>query len=548
MPFWKQSAVRKLLVLGVAPAAIYFVLFCFFTWPWITHFNGWFFTDNGDGLQNVWNMWWIDRSIVDLHQLPWHTSYLHAPFGVTLVGQTLNPINGFVGVLLQQFMSLTQAFNVMVIFSFVFAGLLMFWLCRYFTKSYTASLVGGAIFTFSSYHFSHAIGHMQLVSLEFMPLYILLWWQFLRKPGYLLASGSAVTLLLVLFCDYYYFLYSLILSAFIAAYLWWRKAIPPLKKPATWRPLALFGVLCLVLVAPLPLKLLMLNKHEVLVGFHDPRIFSTDLVTPFLDGGFWRFGSLTDWYYRSVKGFVSETTVYMGLSVIALFAIALWKRSKIHKDIVFWLAVCFFFGIMSLGPRLLIHGNTIETIPMPYTIMEHLVPGMKLSGVPVRMMVMVTFGSAIIAAMVLAKVKLDQRRGQLLMATFGLVLLFEMWPTQLPFTPSAQPRYVQALKTLPNSGVVLDNAAKSEPEQLLHQAGHERKMILGYVSRIPQSLLDKEAPLVYSITLGQYDQLCSKFDVRYIVTPASRPLQTNFPIVYQDKQAIIYDLKNGPGC
>lgn len=539
---------RQLLHLVGIPTLVYFLLFCFFTWPWITHFNGWLFTDGGDGLQNVWNMWWVDKSVVDLHQLPWHTSYLHAPFGVTLVGQTLNPLNGFIGIFLQQFMSLTQAFNTMVTFSFVFGGLSMFWLCRYFTKSYLPSLIGGAIFTFSSYHFSHAIGHMQLVSLEFLPLYVLLWWKLLKKPSYWLAVGAVGTLLLILFCDYYYFLYSLIMSIFVAGYLWWRKELPSFRKSENWLPMAVFGAVCLILIAPLPIALLLLNKHEVLKGSHEARIFSTDLVSPFLDGGFWRFSAWTDWYYRHVKGFKAETTVYMGISVIVVFLIALWKRTKIHKDVIFWIAVCLFFGIMSLGPRPLIYGNTIEHVPLPYTIMEHVVPGMKLSGVPVRMMVMVTFGSAIIAAMVLAKITLKQRQGQLLLAVFSLVLLFEMWPSTLPFTPSAQPKYVLALKSLPSTGAVLDNAAKSEPQQLLNQTGHEQKMILGYISRIPQSTIDKETPLVVLIGQGKYDQLCSKFGMRYITTPAKRPLHTTLPAVYQDKQAIIYDLKNGPGC
>lgn len=532
----------------LVPSIVYFALFCLLTWPWITHFNGWFFQDSGDGLQNVWNMWWIEKSVTDLNQLPWHTSYLHAPYGVTLVGQTLNPINGFTGIFLQQFMSLTQAFNTMVVFAFVFGGLSMFWLCRYFTKRYVASIIGGAIFTFSSYHFSHAIGHMQLVSLEFVPLYVLLFWMFLKKPSYTLAAGSAISLFLVLFSDYYYFLYSAILSAMIIVYFWWRKELPNFKYSVNWRPLVLFFVMGLVLIVPLPVALLMLNSNEVLKGYHDARIFSTDIATPFINGGFWRFDWLTSWYYHSVKGFVSETTVYLGISVLVLLAIALWKRVKIHRDIVFWLIVAGFFGVMSLGPRPLIYGNTIESVPMPYTLMEHFVPGMKLSGMPVRMMFMVTFASAIIAAMVLAKIKTRQTRGKALLIIFSLVLLIEVWPQTLPLTPSQAPQYVSALKSLPATGSVLDNAAKGEPQQLFHQTIHEKRMILGYISRTPQSLIDKEEPMIKLISQSKLEQLCGRYGLRYITTPPKRPLITSFPIVYKDQKAIIYDLKNGPGC
>ncbi len=216
-PAHRQAIVKKLGKWVGLPLVIYLVFFLFFTWPWIAHFNTYFFTDAGDGLQNVWNMWWVDKSIVDLHQLPWFTNYLHYPHGVTLLGQTLNPFNGFVGIgLMHVFgMSLVQAFNTMIIFSFVMSGITAFWLCYYFTKKYVPSLIGGFIFTFSSYHFAHAIGHMQLVSLEWMPLFILLWWKLLVKPSYRLAIGASLALLLVLFCDYYYFLYSVTVAAFI---------------------------------------------------------------------------------------------------------------------------------------------------------------------------------------------------------------------------------------------------------------------------------------------------------------------------------------------
>jgi hypothetical protein len=547
--FFKRPGTKKAWWLVVLPTLVYFALFCLFTWPWITHFNRDFFTDVGDGLQNVWNMWWIDKSVGQLHVLPWFTTYLHAPWGVTLVGQTLNPINGFVGIILMHFMSLMQAFNVMITFAFIFGGLTMFWLCRYLTKAYVPSLIGGAMFTFSSYHFAHALGHMQLVSLEFIPLFVLLWWKLLIKPGYRLAVGAALALLLVLFCDYYYFLYSLLMAVFIAGYLLYRKdiTIDAFRQKQNWRPLLVFVVLCLVLVAPLPVALLKANAHGGLVGAHDARTFSTDLASPFIDGGFWHFSSWTHLYWGHVRAYIAESTVYLGVSVWLLLVIAIWKRGKIHRDVVFWIGVGLFFGILSLGPRLLVNGDTIEHFPLPYALAEHIVPSLRLSGVPVRMMVMVTFAATILVAMVLAKVDIKKRRGQLLVGLFCVVLAFEMWPMTLPLTPDTQPRYVIALKALP-AGVVLDNAAPDGSEQLLHQTSHEHKMILGYISRTPQKLLDEEGPMVSDITLGKYTLLCQQYKLRYFTTPATRPLKTNFPIVYQDNQAIIYDLKNSPNC
>jgi len=530
------------------PILIYFVAFCFFTWPWITHFNTRFFTDSGDGLQNVWNMWWINKSVTQLHTSPWFTTYLQAPFGVTLVGQTLNPINGFVGIILQHFMSLVQAFNTMIVFSFVFAGLTAFWLSHYFTKRYLPSLIGGFIFTFSSYHFAHAIGHMQLVSIEFIPLFILCWWKFVKKPSYLLAAGASVSLFLVLFCDYYYFLYCLLAAAGIVVYLWVKKEIPSLKDRSTYLPLALFAGLSLIIIAPLPVALLRANSRDMLTGSHPARLLSTDALTPFIDGGFWRFHSLTNAYWKHIHAFVAESSIYLGLSVICVLIYALIKRKFLHRDIGFWLILIITFGIFSLGPRLMVFGYSINHAPLPYVILEKVVPGLKLSGVPIRMMVMVTLGSAIVAAMVLSKINLSKRGGQVLLAVFSIILVVEMFPSTLPLTSPTEPAYTSALRALPSTGAVLDDAATTQSYQLYHQIAFDKPMVLGYISRTPESIVNKDAALVQTISSGDYKLLCSAYKLRYITTPANTPLHTTFPIVYHDGQAIIYDLKNSPKC
>src|SRR5580704_6472289 len=121
---------------GIAPGLVYLVMFGVYTWPWPVHFGNRFYTDGGDGLQNVWNMWWVNRAVTVDHQLPWHTTLLHWPYGTSQLGQTMNPFNGVVGIALIRVMSLPEAFNTMVVFSFVMAGLTTFWLCRFLGARY----------------------------------------------------------------------------------------------------------------------------------------------------------------------------------------------------------------------------------------------------------------------------------------------------------------------------------------------------------------------------------------------------------------------------
>ena len=353
-----HNRVRLVATRFIAPAAIYFGFFSFYTWPWIKHFDSQFFANDGDGLQNVWNMWWVNHALTHLHQSPWHTNMLHAPYGTTLLGQTMNPFNGFVGVVFVHVLGIVRTYNALVIFSFVFGGVTAFWLCLWFTDRYVPSLVGGFVFTFSAFHFAHAIGHMQLVSLEWMPLFVLLWWKLLTAPSYGLAVGAAVALELVLLCDYYYFVYSVGAAILIAVYVWHKKEARGSK------PLLVFVAL-FILVLPLPLQLLWYNAGDKLQGAHPARIFSTDLLTPFIDGGFWRFASLTDGYWRHVHNFVSESSIYVGVAIVAVFVIAIVRRNRLHRDTVFWLLFAAVFAVLSLGPRLLVHGHSYAASSAP---------------------------------------------------------------------------------------------------------------------------------------------------------------------------------------
>jgi hypothetical protein len=539
----RRGVLRDVASRVALPVGVYFSFFVLYTWPWITQFNTHFFANNDDGLQNVWNIWWVDRAITRMHQLPWHTSMLHAPSGTSLLGQTLNPFNGFVGVVLLRFFTLTQTFNILVIFSFVMGGLTAFWLCLYFTHRIPASLVGGFIFTFSAYHLAIATGLMQLVSLEWIPLFLLLWWKLLERPSTRLGVGAAVSLLLVLLCDYYYFLYSIAAAAGIGFYLW------RARRAHASRALEAFGLVAFVLCTPLALGLLLSNSRDKLLGAHNARTFSTDVLATFVDGGRWRFGSLTHWYWQHFKPFYfSGSTIYLGVAVTGALIAAAIGRKRIHRDVLFWLVLAAVFWIFSLGPRLLIVGETRESVPLPYALLEHIFPPLRIGGTPVRMMVIVSLAAAVVSAMVLAHLDLSRTGPRVLFAAFGLVLVLEMWPSRLPSTAAVHPAYVDALAKLPGNGAVYDQAARLQGLQLYYQTVHQKRLALGYISRIPASVEKQDLELVGDVVAGRWGELCDRYGIRYFATPAAQPLTTSFPVVYRDADALIYDLRTSPTC
>jgi len=533
--------------LGLVPLVFYLVSFLVLTYPAVRVFSTHYYADSGDGMQNEWNIWWVKKAVTQLHQSPWHTNYLHYPFGVSLLAHTLNPFNGFLGITLSQFMSPVAVYNVIVVFSFVVGGLTAFFLAYYLTGSYWASMIAGFIFTFSPYHFAHAQGHLQLVSLEWIPLFLLLWLKLLEVPTPRLAVSAAVVLFLVILCDYYYFFYCVVAGIIITCWQLWQHRDPLLLFRRHYLlPVAGFVLVSLSTSGILAGALLLSTRHSPMVGAHPAGDYSLDLLAPFIYGGHWRFGNLTRGYWSRLPGNIEESSVYLGFSVIILMAYACFKRKTINdKRLSLFLFILFFFGVMALGPDLHIAGQLVPWVPMPYDWLAGLLPFLKLSGVPVRMMVMVSLCAAVVCAFALKLLLTASARSRVIASMLIVLMVVEYLPSPIPTSNLPIPEWVQVLKNLPGNEGVLDTV--SLPSMvLLYQTVHQKPVAFGYVSRLPESLLAKDEELAAVIAREDYDQLWTKYRLRYIVsedwTRSLRNSSDPKAIIWNDGYIWIFDL------
>ncbi len=196
----------------------------------------------------------------------------------------------------------------------------------------------------------------------------------------------------------------------------------------------------------------------------------------------------------------------------------------------------------------MIFGYSINHAPMPYAVLEHLVPQLKLSGDPNRLIVMSFLAASVLSSIVLAQLDLTKRKGRILIGVFFAVLFIELWPATLPKNVAAKyPEYVNHLAKLP-AGAVVDDAAINQSWQLYDQTITNKPIAFGYISRTPTSVANKDWVLTAAILRNQYASLCSQYGIRYFTTPASRPLNTTFPVVYRGKSGLIYDLKDSSKC
>jgi hypothetical protein len=87
------------------------------------------------------------------------------------------------------------------------------------------------------------------------------------------------------------------------------------------------------------------------------------------------------------------------------------------------------------------------------------------------------------------------------------------------------------------------------PEQLYNQTLHEKPIAFGYVTRLPTSAGHKDFLINAALIEKRYDDLCRVYKIRYMTVPVAQPLSSiNFPVIYKDNFALIYDLKNSPNC
>ena len=514
------------------PSALYLVVFFVLNPHLLAQFSTGYYFGGADGYQNIWNLWWVDKSVREFQALPWFTTYLHHPAGTTLVGHTLNPFNGLLAIGLLPIASMVQAYNTIVIISFVTGGLTAFWLCRRVTGSYVGSLIGGAVFTFSSFHYMHADAHLQLTALQGIPLFVLAWIRFCERPTYGRAGVAAAVLLQVVLCDLYYFAYCVFAGAFFAFWMGRRDGdLLWLFRRHAWPTLLGFVTPTLLTSGVLMSALVYQHATDPLFGTHSPRDLSMDLLSPVVWGYYWRFRDAVRPLWFPLSKYVTEASVHLGLSVIALGAYAWTQRSRVRIAYQpYWLIIAAFFGVMALGPNLRVGGFELSTglrislmghddvniLVLPYAMLWLIFPPWRLAGVPVRMMVMVQLVAAVMAAggwHALQTSSLKWRRP--LAAAFLVLFVLEYLPFPQRVVSPAIPAYVQALKQLPD-GAVLDLASNA-PLALYYQTVHEKPIAFGYIARTPTSVEAADQALARLILDGQWERAAAAYQFRYVV-------------------------------
>ncbi|HET9495881.1 MAG TPA: hypothetical protein VFR15_16770 [Chloroflexia bacterium] len=503
-----------------------------FTWPLVLNFlPGAGTTTPGfmrvDRNQNLWNLWWTREALL-AGRNPFVTDMIWYPEPQSLYYHTLNVFNGIAAIPLLSVLSLPTTYNVIVLLSFVLTGWGAFLLVHYVCGNCWAALAGSVVFAYSAYHIATMRGLLQLISLEWVPFFVL----FLLKAvfdavepgrrgalrwGLTRALPAGFFLLLVTLVDWYYTLYSLMIAGLLGLYLLWRAARPSRdESDQRWAtrlaPVVRLGAVIavyLVLAAPLLIPTLReLRTERYMVPDPDAALrHSADLAAYFMPPrGHLLWGQAFSW--RDRWPFGGDTyEVYFTYTALVLAGVGLLAVRRPRSDDRswvpgrrFWAASGLVFFLLSLGPVLQVNGQQVRwllspSVPlvMPYRLLENL-PVFNISRSPDRFDMPVTLCLALLVGYGVNALSDRLARGNqsvrpargVSVAAVALIVV-ELMPFPYPQSTADVPRWYSQLAAAPGDYSILELPPQGDywhgAYRMYFQTAHGKPTFGGYISR-----------------------------------------------------------------
>jgi hypothetical protein len=175
-------------------------------------------THLGDNAAALWNVWWFAKALASGEPI-FRTPMLFAPFGTQLSLHTHASTHSALAWMLTPFTSLVVSHNVVIICGLALNGICAFALARRLTSVAAAkaapiapSILAGVAFAFSAFVQLRVLGHINLLHAWVLPLFALALLRLDRRPRVSNAAWLGASASLVVYTDYYYFVYAALLT------------------------------------------------------------------------------------------------------------------------------------------------------------------------------------------------------------------------------------------------------------------------------------------------------------------------------------------------
>jgi hypothetical protein len=440
----------------------------------------------------AWDNWWIQHAL-STGQNIFHTSLMFFPSGVSLASHSFSFTHTLISALLQVFTDTITAYNLAIWLSFPVAGLGMYWLARYVTRSRPAAWIAGLIFAFAPYHMTQALGHPHLSYVQFIPFAVLFILKTIETPRVRYVAGAIVALVLTAYAG----------PHLLVVTLTWLAVFLPCEFIAQRRRvqrsilLALGSILISTLVLSLPLILPAVSDvaqgqsaEELQTGDFDNT--QTDALALLLPTRYHPiFGASLAKVY-SYLGKNNQWMPYLGWLALLLSVVGVITQ---RRRSIGWLISALACLILALGAQLRFHGVTYPDVSLPFALLQNIFPFSFLRS-PDRFNIIVSLPLAILAAYGLAAI-LQRLASSVVRLTItalaSLVILFEFSSLPYPIRPLPKTSpFILNLAHESQPAAVLDLPMGRNPSKryLYFQTLHHQPLVEGHVSRTPDRAYD----------------------------------------------------------
>ncbi len=563
MPTWR----RVLLAHGAV-----FLLFTALTvpvlWPVVRDLGGTTAGWEGDNVFCIRQMWWMKHALVDLRTSPFFDPAVYYPAGYEVAHGPILAANTIGGLPLTVLFGPLVSYNLMVLLSFPLTGFGVYLWVTHLTGSRPAGFVAGTIAAFLPYRFAHIVGHMHMMTTQWIPFAFYAFEHFREAPCMRWAVALGVALGLVALSDWYYaYATGLMLPIYVLARTRpWR---PFWTQRTVWRGLAITSAVGAVMVVPLLVPYLRLAAQAGLNrSFEDMAFWALnpyDFFALNTQHPVWgRAVEAAGWFPRQNVTWV-ERNIMVGW-VAAGFAVVGILHRRRSPATAAWILIGAASFLVALGPTL--HWNDRQValpvpalvsqgierllapfpslanvrsqiataqatpIPLPSLFLYLLVPGTA------GMRVMARFGlwtglmtsalAGLGVAVMLGRLRRHQVGWALQMAVVVLIcglVLFESW-TKFPTMPMHPRKVDQWLARQPADIAVIELPLEqgSRPLQDYYQSVHQRNWIFGpNFAFTPRIRVERQSILATFPSPSSIDALRSWKTTYVLFTPGAIP-------------------------
>lgn len=301
----------------------------------------------GDPHGHLWGNWWMKLAWVS-NALVKFCQIISSPFGVYFSKGLETCVVGFPFFLLSLLIDEVFAYNILAILAFLLSAICMYYLVYHFTKHKLASMVSGTIYAFCPYHFAQSYAHIELSSIQLMPLYVLFLFKFYEERTLKNALLCGLSFSLVVLEHGYYAFFMLVFTFIFLFFIFFRSLILQRRLAFNirrWKMPILSVLFSLALVMPFILPTILrqyVGYSPIGQSPHLTALWEVESLT----ATFWNyllpapdnpvFGHLVeDFVYTRAKWMYPVNHVdYLGYVPIALALLGIigWRRGRFAQN------------------------------------------------------------------------------------------------------------------------------------------------------------------------------------------------------------------------